>query len=81
MPDEVIQSYCAGTKILQAPVGYLASIETMVKDHVDKNRTLLDKIVDVEDEHVAFFFYARVSNIVDLHILYSVFKLRPPFDR
>ena len=54
-PDAVIQSYCSGTKVLQVPVGDLASIETMVTEQVDETQTLLDAIADLEDGHVAFF--------------------------
>ena len=54
-PSAVVQKYCTGTRVLQAPIGDLASIEAMVMDQVKDAELLLEAIADLPDAHVAFY--------------------------
>ena len=54
-PPGVVQEYCTGTRVLQVPVGDLASIEAMVVEQVEQTQELFDAITELDDGHVAFF--------------------------
>lgn len=54
-PSDVPQKYCSGTRVLQAPVGDIATVEAMVVEDVKAAQELLDTISTLEDSHVAFY--------------------------
>ncbi len=54
-PQEVVQEYCSGTRVLQAPVRDLASIEQMTVEQVQEMQQLFDAIADLSDGQIAFY--------------------------
>ncbi len=54
-PSAVVQDYCTGTRVLQAPIGDLASIESMVVEQAKDAAPLLKAIAGLPDAHVAFY--------------------------
>ena len=51
---DLVQEYCAGSRVLRVPLRDLASVEKMVVEQVKQNQELLDAIADLEYGHVAF---------------------------
>ncbi len=54
-PREVLQEYWDETRVIQAPVGDLASVEHMFMGPEKEAHDLFDTIADLPDAHVAFF--------------------------